>query len=333
MGWRPSGSVLQETATAPRACLTARAVGSGGCQLLEWGGRVVRRHEFTDQAWTAIQPLLPSTACPGGQWADHRRVVNGIFWKLSTGVPWRDLPERYGPWQTCYERFRRWQADGTWQRLLAHAQTRSDAVGRSTGRWWWTPPPCGRTSTPPAPEKGTIRLRRVGCGGRPGTGTQPRWAHHQGPPGLRRPRAAAGDAGHCRAAAREHPAGAVAGHDPGAQARAGRPRKRPAHLVADRGYSYPGCRRLLRRRHIAHTIPERSDQQAARAAGDPGAAGHPTWMRCATSSEKSSSGPSRGSRSTAPSRPGTTSWPTATTPGWCWLPYCYGSPPEPSDRP
>jgi transposase len=45
----------------------------------------------------------------------------------------------------------------------------------------------------------------------------------------------------------------------------GRPRKRPAHLVADRGYSYPTCRRLLRQRRIAHTIPERSDQQQARA--------------------------------------------------------------------
>jgi transposase len=55
--------------------------------------------------------------------------ANGILWKLATGVPWRDLPERHGPWQTCYERFRRWQADGTWQRLLAHARTRSDAVG------------------------------------------------------------------------------------------------------------------------------------------------------------------------------------------------------------
>jgi len=65
---------------------------------------------------------------PGGQWAAHRRVVNGILWKLATGVPWRDLPERYRPWQTCYEWFRRWQADGTWQRLLAHAQTHSDAV-------------------------------------------------------------------------------------------------------------------------------------------------------------------------------------------------------------
>jgi transposase len=45
-------------------------------------------------------------------------------------VPWRDPPGRYGPRQTCYERFRRWQADGTRQRLLAHAQTRSDAVGQ-----------------------------------------------------------------------------------------------------------------------------------------------------------------------------------------------------------
>jgi transposase len=42
---------------------------------------------------------------------------------------WRDLPERYGPWQTCYDRFVRWRRDGTWDRLLAHAQTKSDAVG------------------------------------------------------------------------------------------------------------------------------------------------------------------------------------------------------------
>src|SRR5215210_8887019 len=51
------------------------------------------------------------------------------LWKLATGVPWRDLPERYGPWQTGYERFRRWQADGTWDRLVACAQAKSDAVG------------------------------------------------------------------------------------------------------------------------------------------------------------------------------------------------------------
>ena len=51
------------------------------------------------------------------------------MWKLRTGAPWRDLPERYGPWQTRYDRFIRWRRDGTWDRLLAHAQTKSDAVG------------------------------------------------------------------------------------------------------------------------------------------------------------------------------------------------------------
>ena len=90
---------------------------------------MVRRHELTEQAWQQIQPLLPATGRPGGQWADHRRVLNGILWKLATGVPWRDLPARYGPWQTSYERFRRWQVDGTFDRLLAHAHTESDAVG------------------------------------------------------------------------------------------------------------------------------------------------------------------------------------------------------------
>jgi transposase len=59
----------------------------------------------------------------------NRTVVNGIVWKLRTGTPWRDLPERDGPWQTCYDRFVHWRRDGTWDRLLAGAQTKSDAVG------------------------------------------------------------------------------------------------------------------------------------------------------------------------------------------------------------
>jgi 3-hydroxybutyryl-CoA dehydrogenase len=52
--------------------------------------------------------------------------------ELRTGAPRRDLPERYGPWQTCYDRLVRWPRDGTWDRLLAHAQTRNDAV---RGAW------------------------------------------------------------------------------------------------------------------------------------------------------------------------------------------------------
>ena len=90
---------------------------------------MVKRGELTDEAWTQIAPLLPENGRPGGRWRDHRTVVNGILWKLRTGAPWRDLPEHYGPWQTCYDRFSRWRRDGTWDRLLADAQAKSDAVG------------------------------------------------------------------------------------------------------------------------------------------------------------------------------------------------------------
>jgi transposase len=89
----------------------------------------VGRGEVTDAAWERIAPHLPRNGRRGQQWADHRRVLNGILWKLRTGAPWRDLPERYGPWRTCYARFVRWRRDGTWDRLLAHAQSKSDAVG------------------------------------------------------------------------------------------------------------------------------------------------------------------------------------------------------------
>src|SRR5919202_5774561 len=87
------------------------------------------RGELTDDAWGLIEPLLPGNGQRGKQWCDHRRVINGILWKLRTGAPWRDVPERYGPWQTCADRLYRWRRDGTWDRLLAHVQTKSDAVG------------------------------------------------------------------------------------------------------------------------------------------------------------------------------------------------------------
>jgi transposase len=51
------------------------------------------------------------------------------LWKLRTGAPWRDLPERYGPWKTCHERLRRWSADGTWDRILAEVIVKDDSVG------------------------------------------------------------------------------------------------------------------------------------------------------------------------------------------------------------
>ena len=70
---------------------------------------MVRRGELTDEAWERIAPLLPENGRRGKQWRDHRAVVDGILWKLRTVAHWRDLPERYGPWQTCYDRFVRWR--------------------------------------------------------------------------------------------------------------------------------------------------------------------------------------------------------------------------------
>ena len=82
---------------------------------------MVGRGELTDAAWAVLAPLLPTNGRRGKQWRDHRQVVDGVLWRLRTGVPWRDVPERYGPWRTCYDRFARWRRDGTWDRLLARA--------------------------------------------------------------------------------------------------------------------------------------------------------------------------------------------------------------------
>jgi transposase len=90
---------------------------------------VVRRHELTEAAWQRIAPLLPPNPQRGGRWRDHRQVLNGILWKIRTGADWRDVPERYGPWPTLYQRFRCWSAEGTVDRLLTHVQVHDDAVG------------------------------------------------------------------------------------------------------------------------------------------------------------------------------------------------------------
>jgi transposase len=79
-----------------------------------------RRGELTDRQWTQLAPLLPPERPkkPGHPWQPHRQVLNGILWRLRTGAPWRDVPARYGPWQTCYDRYVRWQHQGLWIQIL-----------------------------------------------------------------------------------------------------------------------------------------------------------------------------------------------------------------------
>src|SRR3974390_983941 len=75
------------------------------------------RFDLTDFEWSIIEPLLPNKP-RGVPRVDDRRVLNGIYWRLRTGSPWADIPERYGPPTTCYNRFVRWRKLGVWDRIF-----------------------------------------------------------------------------------------------------------------------------------------------------------------------------------------------------------------------
>ena len=89
---------------------------------------MTRRHELTDEEWALLLPLMPRPS-NGRAWADHRTVISGVLFWASTGIQWRDLPDRFGPWQTVYERFRRWQKEGRWLAILRALQGRADREG------------------------------------------------------------------------------------------------------------------------------------------------------------------------------------------------------------
>ena len=84
------------------------------------------RFDLSDAEWGIIAPLLPNKP-RGVPRVDDRRVVNGIFYILRTGSPWRDLPERYGPYTTVYNRFNRWSKQGVWEDVF-YALTGSSGV-------------------------------------------------------------------------------------------------------------------------------------------------------------------------------------------------------------
>ena len=93
---------------------------------------MVERHErdvISDEMWAVIEPLLPRSRGAGRPWSDHRLTVEGVAWRFRTGAPWRDLPERFGKWNTVYKTFDRWAQDGTWAQILTAVQARSEAAG------------------------------------------------------------------------------------------------------------------------------------------------------------------------------------------------------------
>lgn len=91
---------------------------------------MAHRHEVDDEQWNLIGPLLCTKPAKRGRpRRDAREMLNGVLWILRTGAPWRDIPERYGPWQTVYEYFNTWRAHGTYDRILEVLQIRLDRDG------------------------------------------------------------------------------------------------------------------------------------------------------------------------------------------------------------
>jgi transposase len=216
---------------------------------------MVRRYELTDAAWARVEPLFPGQPRRGGRWLDHRRVMNGILWKLATDTPWRDLPERYGHWKSVYERYR-WAADGTFDLLLSHVQVHDDSLGRID----WA---VSVDSTivradqhvAGAREKGEpVETNRQALGrSRGGLTTKV----HLAVDGRGLPLALAvtgGNVNDCTVSPQVMDAIYV---PVGAR---GRPRSTPGHVITDRAYSSRAIRVALRQRGIATTILERADQ-------------------------------------------------------------------------
>ncbi|WP_449657581.1 IS5 family transposase [Streptomyces edwardsiae] len=245
------------------------------------------RGDLTDAEWERLRPLLPVSNGRCGRWRDHRQVIDGILHRVRTGVQWRNLPERFGPWKTVYERHRLWSADGTWERLLQQVQAAADAAGEidwdisvdSTIVRAHQHAAGARTDPPPAPaSKGG---RRGGTPGRDAVAEprRPPDGGSAGSEGLGRSRGGFTSKVHLSADGRCRPLSLVI--TPGQRADCtqfkpvlekirvpklgpGRPRKKPDSLAADKAYSNRPCREYLRRRGIRHTIPEKTDSQAAR---------------------------------------------------------------------
>ncbi|WP_405450007.1 IS5 family transposase [Streptomyces achromogenes] len=242
------------------------------------------RGDLTDAEWERLRPFLPVSNRRCGRWRDHRQVIDGILHRVRTGVQWRDLPERFGPWKTVYERHRLWSADGTWEWLLQQVQAEADAAGEID----WDiavdstvvrahQHAAGARTEPPGGKGG----RRGGTPGRNAVAEPggPSGGGGAGGEGLGRSRGGFTSKLHLSADGRCRPLSLVITGGQRADCTQfepvlekirvprtgpGRPRKKPDSLAADKAYSNGPCREYLRRRGIRHTIPEKTDSRAAR---------------------------------------------------------------------
>lgn len=79
----------------------------------------MRRYEVTNEQWKRIENLLPQPQTGKGRPAkDNRTMLNGMMWIARSGAQWRELPEKYGPWQTVYSKYRKWNDEGVLERVF-----------------------------------------------------------------------------------------------------------------------------------------------------------------------------------------------------------------------
>jgi putative transposase len=97
----------------------------------------MKRHELTDEQWNLVAPLIPhSTAVVGRPAKDPRLMLNGIFWILCTGAPWRDLPERFGSFKTVHRYFSDWRRAGVFAAIIEALQFKLDVNGLIDWELW-----------------------------------------------------------------------------------------------------------------------------------------------------------------------------------------------------
>ncbi|WP_331753743.1 IS5 family transposase [Streptomyces sp. NBC_00826] len=224
------------------------------------------RGDLTDEQWAVLEPLLPKGARAGRPpvWP-RRQLIDGIRFRVRTGVPWRDVPVEYGPWGRVYDLFRRWQRNGTWHRILTRLQSLADAKGVITWDLSVDSTACrAHQHAAGARKQGDLQKEPPG-----GMFTEPR--DH----GLGRSRGGFTTKLHLAVEQGQKPMSIVVtagqrGDSPQfepvlarfacpASGRAG-PRVRPDRVRADKAYASRKNRAYLRRRRIRCTIPDKADQ-------------------------------------------------------------------------
>ena len=89
----------------------------------------MHRHALTDEQWERLRPVLPTQFFGPRSKIGDRQFVDAVLYRAKTGIPWRDLPERFGPWKSVYNRFANWSRRGVWKQIYKALQVRVDKTG------------------------------------------------------------------------------------------------------------------------------------------------------------------------------------------------------------